>query len=60
VIRHASVKEFKYFNALMIGASVGAKQGTELWSKTNGVPRIRRTLSSGTGFGKYMKERRFK
>jgi len=60
VIRHVSVKEFKYFNALMIGASVHGKQGTELWSKTNGGPRIRRTLSSGIDFGKYVKEWHFK
>ena len=60
VIRHVSVKEFKYFNALMIGASVHGKQGTELWSKTNGVQKRRRTLSSGIDFGEYMKEWRFK
>ena len=60
VIRQVSIKEFKYFNALMIGASVHGKQGTELWSKTNGVLKKRRTLSSGIDFGKYMKEWRFK
>ena len=37
VIKHVSTKEFKYFNALMIGATVHGKQGTELWIKTNGV-----------------------
>ena len=60
MIRQVSIKEFKYVNALMIGASVRGKQGTELWSKTNGVLKKRRTLSSGIDFGKYMKEWRFK
>ena len=60
VMRHMNMKEFKYFNVLMIGASVYGKQGTELWSKTNGVPKIRQTLSLGIDFGKYMKEWRFK
>ena len=60
-IQQVTKGEFVIFNALMIGSSVFAQSGQNLWNtnKKKNI-KVRSKLSTNADFGKYMKLWRFK
>ena len=60
VLRLVTIKEFKIFNALIIGAGIQSKQGSMLWAKSHHLKKKQKTLAPLVDFGKYMMEWRFK
>ena len=59
-IRQVTKGEFIIFNALMIGSSVFAQSGQNLWNTDEKKNKVRTKLSTNANFGKYMKLWRFK
>ena len=54
------MSEFIIFNALIIGSTVFAQSGQNLWNTNETQNKIRKKLLSNVDFGKYMKLWRFK
>ena len=59
-IRKVTKGEFITFNALMIGSTVFAQSGQNLWNTNEVNKKVRKKLSSNADFGRYMKLWRFK
>ena len=60
-IRQVTKSEFIIFNALMIGSSVFAQSGQNLWNANDTKnKKVRKKLSANADFGSYMKLWRFK